>query len=73
MSYLIEQLPNKRWGIYHKKKLLASVSCHNTSFEILRRLHEQEFRTSIRKQYRAKSLKNNSQSAGQAILAVEVK
>ena len=55
MSYLIEQLPDKRWGIYYKTKLLASIDCHTTSFEILRRLHAREFKTLAQKISSAKS------------------
>lgn len=35
MSYSIEQLPNKRWGIYSQVKLLATIGCYKQGLKIL--------------------------------------
>ena len=31
MTYSIQKLPNKRWGIYLENKLLATHACQHTS------------------------------------------
>ncbi len=35
MSYSMEQLPNKRWGIYAQEKLLATFGCHDQCLKVL--------------------------------------
>ena len=63
MSYSIEQLPNKRWGIYFDLSLMASIGCRQTSFEILKRLQEREFKVLSRKVSQAKVHKKVNQAA----------
>ncbi|MEM8721843.1 MAG: hypothetical protein AAGE84_21525 [Cyanobacteria bacterium P01_G01_bin.39] len=36
MSYSIKQVANQRWGIYLENKLLATLSCRNTSLKVLK-------------------------------------
>ncbi len=31
----MEQLPNKRWGIYAQEKLLATFGCHDQCLKVL--------------------------------------
>lgn len=42
MNYSSEQLPNERWGIYERGKLLATIGCYQTCHRILNLLAERE-------------------------------
>ena len=40
MTYSIQKLPNKRWGIYAGNKLLATHGCQYTSSVVLELLQK---------------------------------
>ena len=40
MSYSVQQLPNKRWGIYSTATLLATYGCQHTCLIVLELLEE---------------------------------
>ena len=40
MRYSIEQLPNRRWGIYADDRLLATLGCQQTCLKVLKLLSE---------------------------------
>ena len=40
MNYCIQQLPNKRWGIYAELNLLASIGSYETALKILNLLQK---------------------------------
>ena len=40
MSYSVQQLPNKRWGIYSEATLLATYGCQHTCLIVLELLKE---------------------------------
>ncbi len=42
MSYSVQQLPSKRWGIYSNNKLLATHGCQHTCLVMLELLKERK-------------------------------
>ena len=64
MNYSIEQLPNKRWGIYAELRLLATIGSYQNALTILTLL--QSGKECKARQQKISSVKNPKSSHNQA-------